>query len=81
MLETIKAFENSKEEVVKHITFVKSDDGTLVFFKDNYNPETGEKLPKEVVKTMTVEEIEKDIVTKTEEIAVLQGFLDEIIIK
>ena len=78
MLETIKAFEDAKVKEVKHTTFVKSDDGTLVFFKDNYDPTTGEKLPKEVVKTMTEKEIQDEITKKTEEIAVLQGFLDEL---
>ena len=78
MLNTIKAFESAKLEEVKHTTMVKSDDGTLVFFKDNYDQNTGEKLPDEVVKTVTEQEIKDEVAKKQEEIAVLQGFLSEI---
>lgn len=81
MLETIKSYESSKEAEVKHTTFVKSDDGTLVFFRDQYDPNTGEKLSAEVVKTITEKEIQDEIAKKQGEIETLQGFLTEITIK
>ena len=77
-LETIAAYEAEKDEEVKHTTFVKSDDGTLVFFKDNYDQNTGEKLPNEVVKTTTEKEIQDEIAKKEVEIATLQGFLTDL---
>lgn len=78
MLETIKNYEAEKLSEIKHTTFVKSDDGTLVFFKDYYNEDTGEKLANEVIKTMTEKEIQDEIVKKQEEITILQTFLTEI---
>lgn len=78
MLETIKSYEKAKAEEVKHTTFVKSDDGTLVFFKDKFDPETGTKLPDEVIRTFNRKEIEDEIAKKQEELDVLNNFLNEI---
>ena len=78
MLDTIKIYQEEKTQKVKHISLIKSDDGTLVFFKDCYDQNTGEKLANEVVETITEKEIKDEIIKKQEEIVILQKFLDEI---
>lgn len=78
MLNTITTFESEKSQEVKHTSFVKSDDGTIVFFKDQYDPNTGTKLEKQVIKVMSGKEIQDEIAKKQTEIDVLQGFLDEV---
>jgi hypothetical protein len=68
--------DQAKAEVKRHITFSKTDDNLFVFYKDSYDPDTGEILPdKEVIATITKKEVKNRIDENQAELAKLQEFL------
>ena len=76
MLEAITAYQADQAQEVKQTQIVKSDDGTIVIFRKNYDPNTGERLGDEVVKAMSPKDIDAEIAKRQAEIATLQAFMD-----
>ena len=76
MLQAIEAYQEDQKQEVKQTQIVKSDDGTIVIFRKNYDPNTGERLGDEVVKTMSPKDIDAEIAKRQAEIATLQAFMD-----
>ena len=76
MLAAIQAYQADQAQEVKQTQIVKSDDGTIVIFRKNYDPNTGERLGDEVVKAMSPKDIDAEIAKRQAEIATLQAFMD-----
>lgn len=76
MLAAIEAYQEDQKREVKQTQIVTSDDGTIVIFRKNYDPETGERLGDEVVQAMSPKDITAEIAKKQAEIDTLQAFLD-----
>ena len=75
MLQAIEAYQADQASEVKQTQIVTSDDGTIVIFRKNYDPKTGERLGDEVVKAMSPKDIDAEIAKRQAEIATLQAFL------
>jgi len=78
MLQAIEAYQEDQKWEVKQTQIVKSDDGTIVIFRKNYDPNTGERLGDEVVKAMSPKDINFEIAKRQAEIATLQTFMGEV---
>ena len=76
MLAAIQAYQADQAQEVKQTQIVKSDDGTIVIFRKNYDPSTGERLGDEVVKAFTPKDIDAEIAKRQAEITTLQTFMD-----
>lgn len=80
MLQAIEMYQADQASAVKQTQIVKSDDGTIVIFRKNYDPNTGERLGDEVVQAMSPKDIDAEIVKRQAEIATLQAFVGEVTI-
>ena len=78
MLPAIEAYQEDQAREAKQTQIVISDDGTIVIFRKNYDPNTGERLGDEVVKAMTPKDIDAEIAKKHAEVATLQSFKGEV---
>lgn len=76
MLKAIEAYQEDQKREVKQTQIVTSDDGTIVIFRKNYDPKTGERLGDEVVKAMSPKDIDVEIAKRQAEIDTLQAFMD-----
>ena len=70
MLKEIKEF-NDKKDLME---MVKSDDNTVVFFKKQFNPDTGVEKKMETVTTFSDEELQERINETQADLDVLEAF-------
>jgi hypothetical protein len=80
MIDIITKWNNQKEKAVENrkIIMVKNSDGDIVFFKNQYDVDTGELLLQRVIINFTVKDINKKIDEYQEIIALLKAFKSEV---
>jgi len=59
------------------VSVQRTSQGTIAFFKQKFDPETGDALPLAVVKTTTVGELNDACQRASQAIELIQGFLAE----
>jgi hypothetical protein len=81
MLATINRWNTQKAlpEEERKISLAKTTDGDMVFFKNQYDTDTGEMLPQKVMVAFTLKDLNQEINTHQDATAILKAFKTEVI--